>query len=200
MRKYSTAFSAVFLLILSPLSIGAEFQTGQEAYSIGDYQVALAEWQPLAEEGDAGSQFGLGLLYANGFGVEFDNDQALKWYQLAADQGHGEAQCNLAVMHANGWGVPQNDAEAFKYYNLAAEQGITQAQISLAKMYASGLGVAQDKVQAYKWYAIAAELDGYGASFKRDDLASSMSADEIAQSDELVSVWMASNEHMLANE
>ena len=64
----------------------------------------------------------MGLLYANGFGVPLDDDQALKWYSLAADQNHAEAQCNLAVMHANGWGVPQSDAEAFKWYSLAADQ------------------------------------------------------------------------------
>ncbi len=130
-----TIIFAVLPLAFSSIGWGADFQEGQEAYNSGDYQTAITEWQPLAEEGQAAGQFGMGLLYANGFGVSMDDDQALKWYRLAADQDHANAQCNLAVMHANGWGVPQSDDEALKWYSLAAEQGIADAQISVAKMY-----------------------------------------------------------------
>ena len=76
MRIRPIALVAVLPLTLSSISWSADFAKGQEAYISGDYQAALTEWQPLAEEGHAGGQFGLGLLYANGFGVPFDNDQA----------------------------------------------------------------------------------------------------------------------------
>lgn len=200
MRIIPIAVIAVLPLIFSSVGWSADFETGQNAFNAGDYEAALAEWQPLAEEGHAGGQFGMGLLHTNGFGVPFDNDAGLKWYGLAADQGHGQAQCNLAVMHANGWGVPQSDAEAFKYYGLAAEQGITQAQASLAKMYVRGYATPVDNVQAYKWYAIASEMGDTGASFKRDELAEKMSAEEIAQSDQLAVTWVESHQNMLANE
>ncbi|MCH8073575.1 MAG: sel1 repeat family protein [Proteobacteria bacterium] len=195
-----TSILTVLLLILSPISSGADFAKGQQAYSSGDYQAAIMEWQPLAEEGHADGQFGMGLLYANGFGVPLDDDQALKWYLLAADQKHAEAQCNLAVMHANGWGVPQSDAEAFKWYSLAAEQGITQAQIAVARMYSGGFGAAQDKVQAHKWFNIASEFGDYDAASKRDDLAGRMSADEIAAAAQLANTWLESHQHLLVNQ
>ena len=95
----------VIALALMSASLGGDFTKGQDAYSSGDYETAIAEWQPLADEGHAGGQFGMGLLYANGFGVSLDDEQALKWYRAAADQGHGQAQCNLAVMHAAGAGA-----------------------------------------------------------------------------------------------
>ena len=200
MRIRLTSILTVLSLILSSVSWSADFVKGQEAYSSGDYQAAITEWQPLAEEGHADSQFGMGLLYANGFGVPLDDAQALIWYRLAADQNHADAQCNLAVMHANGWGVPQNDAEAFKWYSLAAEQGVTAAQIGVAKMYFGGFGADQDNVQAHKWFSIASELGDYNAASKRDNLAEKMSADEIAEAGILADTWLESYQNLHANE
>lgn len=200
MRKHLTSMLVVLPLILSPSSWGADFNKGQQAYNSGDYQTALTEWQPLAEANNADAQFGMGLLYANGFGVALDDDQALKWYLLAAEQNHADAQVNLAVMHANGWGVPQSDEEAVKWYSLAADQGVTPAQIAVAKMYSGGFGAAQDKVQAHKWFSIASKLGDYNATSKRDNLASKMSAEEIAEANSLANTWMQDFQTMHANQ
>jgi hypothetical protein len=200
MRIRLTSILTVLSLILSPISWGAEFATGQEAYNSGDYQTAITEWQPLAEAGDADGQFGMGLLHANGFGVPLDDDQALKWYLLAAAQSHAEAQCNIAVMYANGWGVAQSDEEAFKWYSLAADQGVTPAQIGVAKMYSAGFGVAQDKVQAQKWFTLAAELGDLNAASKRDYLADRLSADELAEANRLANIWWKGFQNLHANQ
>ena len=198
MHTCSTTIFAVLLLMLSSTSWSADAAKGQEAYNSGDYQTALTEWQSLAEQGHAESQFGMGLLFANGFGVPLDDDQALKWYVLAAGQGHAEAQCNIAVMHANGWGVPQSDEEALKWYSLAAEQGVTPAQINVGRMYAGGFGAAEDKVQGHKWFSIAAELGDDDATFNRDILAATMSAEEIAESNRLKNEWLETYQSLLA--
>lgn len=190
MNLFSTAFAAAIVLLAVSGVCAADFAAGQEAYSIGDYEKARAEWESLAAEGHAGAQFGMGLMYANGFGVDFDNAKALEWYTAAADQGHGEAQTNIAVMYANGWGVTQSDDEAFKWYSLAAESGVTQAQSSLAKMYVRGFGTPEDNVQAYKWYAIAAEIGDFGATFKRDEVAADLSAEEKAEAEAMVAAWL----------
>ena len=189
-----------FPLLLASVSWGADFEKGQEAYSSGDYETAIAEWQPLAEEGHAGGQFGMGLLYANGFGVPLDDAQALKWYGLAAAQNHADAQANLGVMYANGWGVPQSDEEAFRWYILAAEQGVMLAQMGVAKMYAGGFGAEQDIVQAHKWFSIASALGDYNAGSKRDDLAPRMSAEQIAEATGLAEAWVESFQNLHANQ
>ena len=199
MRICQLTLLAALPLLLSSIAWSADFATGQEAYNTGEYETALAEWRLLAEAGDADGQFGMGLLYGNGYGVELDDFQALKWYVLAAGQGHAEAQCNIAVMHANGWGVPQSDEEALKWYSLAAEQGVTPAQINVARMHAGGFGTAQDKVQGHKWFSIAAELGDNDAIFNRDILAATMSAEEIAESNRLRVEWMESHQSLLAN-
>jgi len=200
MRICQTTLLAVLPLFLSSISWSADFATGQEAYDSGDYETALTEWQPLADAGDADGQFGMGLLYGNGFGVALDDEQALKWYGLAAGQGHAEAQCNLAVMYANGWGVPQSDEEAFKWYTLAAEQGVAAAQINVGRMYAGGFGVAQDKIMGHKWFNIAVDLGDKGATFNRDILAATMSAEEIAEADRLTIEWMEGHRSLLAKQ
>jgi len=198
MRICQLTLLAALSLLLSSIAWSTDFATGQEAYNTGDYETALAEWRPLAKSGNADGQFGMGLLYGNGYGVELDDFQALKWYVLAAGQGHAKAQCNIAVMHANGWGVPQSDEEALKWYSLAAEQGVTPAQINVGRMYAGGFGVAEDKVQGHKWYSIAAELGDDDATFNRDILAATMSAEEIAESNRLTIEWLESNQSLLA--
>ena len=198
MRICQLSLLAALSLLLSSIAWSADFATGRVAYDSGDYETALTEWRPLAEAGDADGQFGMGLLYGNGYGVELDDFQALKWYVLAAGQGHAKAQCNIAVMHANGWGVPQSDEEALKWYSLAAEQGVTPAQINVARMYAGGFGAAEDKVQGHKWFSIAAELGDDDATYNRDILAATMSAEEIAESNRLKNEWLESNQNLLA--
>ncbi len=200
MRIYSKTFLSILALLISSAAWTADFQAGQAAYDSGDYQTAIAEWLPLAEAGHVSAQFGMGLLNANGFGVPFDNEQALKWYRLAAAQGNAEAQCNLGVMYANGWGVPQSDESAFEWYSLAADYGVTEAQTNLARMYLHGFGVPESKVQAHRWFAIAVKLGETSAKIKRDEIAAKLSADELEESALLADSWFERHENLLASQ
>ena len=88
------ALAAVLLVMLvGPVRAG--FDEGMAAYEQGDYETALKEFRPLAEQGDADAQFKLGTMYNRGEGVPQDHAEALKWYRRAADQGHDVAQYNL---------------------------------------------------------------------------------------------------------
>ena len=200
MRIMPIVVVAALPLIFFLEIVSADFTKGQDAYNSGDYQTAISEWQPLADEGNAEGQFGMGLIYGNGFGADLNDDLALKWYGAAAEQGHADAQCNLAVMHANGWGVPQSDKAAFDWYSLAAEQGVTEAQIAVAKMYSSGFGAQQNNVMAHKWFAIASAMGDYDANFKRDMLSERMSPEEIADSGALAAAWMENHQSLLAKD
>ena len=118
----------VKLLLIVPILIwssvaAADFRAGVEAYERGDYATAYKEWLPLAEQGYAGAQFFLGVMYADGEGVLEDDAAAVKWYRKAVEQGYADAQLNLGNMYADGEGVPEDDAEAVKWYRKAAEQG-----------------------------------------------------------------------------
>jgi TPR repeat protein len=197
MRDASAVFAAVFMLSVTPVW-GDDSQAGLDAYNSADYETALAEWQPLAEAGDAGSQFGLGQMYGNGFGVMMDDALAIKWYGLAAGQGHAQAQTSLAVMHQNGWGVPQSDAEATKFFALAAEQGVVEAMLALGRFYAMDFAEEYDPIQAYKWLSLAELFDSIDATVKREALADNMTVEQVAEGNALVEVWSDGHESLLA--
>lgn len=198
MRITKTISVAAILFLISTTASPADLASAQAAYDIGDYETALANWQELADEGFVEAQFGIGLLYSNGYGVPLDDSMALKWYTLAAEGGHAQAQCNLGVMYANGWGVQQSDQDALDWYLMAAEQGLTQAQIAAANLYFSGYRIDGDKVEARKWLAIAARLGDVDAPRKRDSLDAYLTEEEIARSETMAVSWVDNHQALLA--
>jgi len=86
-------------------------------------EAEAARWYRLAaDQGYAGAQNNLGVMYQNGTGVPQDDAEALRLYRLAADQGNARAQNNLGFMYNSGRGIPQDYVEAHMWYNLAAAQ------------------------------------------------------------------------------
>jgi len=190
MRSFIRFVSVVAFMVSPAMVFSADLEKGINAFNEGDYETALAECQPLADEGNTKAQFCVGRLYANGFGVAMDDALALKWYGLAAAAGHAEAQYNLGVMHANGWGVQMNDVPAAGFYRLAAEQGFTPAQTALGFSYKHGAGVERSLVSAFTWFDIAAQCGDFSAASERDDLADSMSQDEIMSAQRSALQWL----------
>ena len=56
MKKSLLAQFFLLILLVSPMSWGADLQKGVTAYDNGDYATALKEWMPLAEQGDGDAQ------------------------------------------------------------------------------------------------------------------------------------------------
>ncbi len=82
-----SALPLVLLLLAVPFSADADFEAGVAAASAGDYRGALREWQPLAEAGDAASQYNVGFFYAMGRGVAPNDVQAFAWLTVALENG-----------------------------------------------------------------------------------------------------------------
>ena len=91
------------------------------------YTLAAQSFRKAAKRGDVRAQYGLGLLYAYGYGVPEDKEEAAKWIRKAAKQGQTDAQYNLGIMYAYGYGVPDDDEEAARWYRKAADQGNASA-------------------------------------------------------------------------
>ncbi len=83
---------AATLLVAFMATAQADFQDGMAAYKRGDYATALREFRSLAEQGNAETQYGLGLMYAKGLGVPQDYVQAHMWSNVAAAQGLVQAR------------------------------------------------------------------------------------------------------------
>lgn len=101
-----------------PIPTRAE-QEAAEAFEL--YRLA-------AEQGVAGAQCRLGVMYAEGRGVAQDDHESLRWFQLAAEQGDAEAQGGLGLAYGTGRGVSQDFVASYMWVTLALAQltGVTR--------------------------------------------------------------------------
>ena len=167
----------------------ADFKTGEKAYQSGDYATALREWQPLAEQGQAGPQYQLGLLYGNGKGVTKDDAKARLWHEKAAIQGHTEAQVNLGILLMYARGGQQDYKMAVYYLRLASNKGNDLAQRRLGELYERGEGVQQDYVKAHMWYSLGSAHGVEAGARLRDALAKRMDPDQVDEAKKLAREW-----------
>jgi hypothetical protein len=178
-------------------SAKAQFEIGT-MYARGrvvpeDYGEAAKWYRRAADQGHIKAQSLLGLLHEFGQGVPQDDAEAASLYHKAAHKGEATAQSRLALMYARGKGVQKDYAAAARWCRMAAEQGDVGSQLQLGLTYASGEGVQKDNVEAYRWLSLTASRakteNGREASSFRDDLASEMTATQIAKAQKLVREW-----------
>lgn len=113
-----TKFTFLGLLLLNQLAWGdaANLDQGMDALRDGYYSHAAQLLAPLARDGDARAQFGLGLLYHSGSGVVQDEEMALWLYHEAAKAGSSLAQEYLIVGYQEGWFGLRKDPKKAKYW------------------------------------------------------------------------------------
>lgn len=141
MAFFKKAFLLAGFLAIAPLSaFGQSLEEGIKSYQRGNYATALEHLEPLAEQGNTTAQGLVGGMYADGYGVSKNSQEAVYWFRLSAEQGNAVGQASLGNMYESGEGVPQDYPEAFVWYRLAAEQGYSLAQYKVGKMYETGRG------------------------------------------------------------
>ena len=146
------------------------------------------EFPPLAQKKEANPNQDARAAYQAG-----DYAEALRILRPAAEQGDAEAQNAIGSMYSNGDGVPQDYAEAVRWVHLSAEQGYASAQRGLGYAYKNGFGVPQDFVQAHMWLNLAGSQGSPMAQSWRDDVASRMTPDQIAEAQQLAREWIAAH-------
>ncbi|KAF9155886.1 copper transport protein ctr1 [Actinomortierella ambigua] len=164
-----TRLGQMYLDRCSPRELVSSELSGtlSETYDQSNQSLSMAvKWfTRAAEQGNANAQNNLGLMYAQGRGVDQSEAEAAKWFTQAAEQGAADAQVNLGFRYLKGRGVDQSYVEAVKWYTKAAEQGDICAQKNLAWMYELGRGVGRSHVDAAKWYTKAAEQGDANAQY-----------------------------------
>jgi len=133
----------VLLLLLAAVPAGATPDLSQE----------IDRLRPIADKGDAATQFRLGVLYAESQNLA----EAARYYRLAADQHHHDAEARLALLKCNGTGVPKDVDDCIKLYRLAADGGVTLAQVNLAGRYLTGDGTTVNHPEAARLARLAAD-------------------------------------------
>ena len=132
-RRAGGALAVVAGLLLSLALVHAsaparaDMQAGWQAYTAGDYETAISEWQPLAEAGNFQAAYALGMAYQ----IKGDPAQAVPWYEQAASAGLAEAQILLGTMYARGSEVPRDLVRAYAWLHRAAEKESPNARLIL---------------------------------------------------------------------
>ena len=157
--------------------------------SNGISAVHVQRVRTLATQGDADSQYILGMMYDGGEGVPQDRAQAAQWYEQAAAQGLAEAQVTIGIRYIEGQGVQKDYAQGRWWFEKAAVQGDARAHAWLGLMYSYGQGVPKDYARAYMWLNLASvRLKGeFQKSVARylDDLARRMPPAQVAEGEQL---------------
>ena len=137
-----------------------------DAFLSGRYEEAIAMWLPLANGGDVSAQFNLGVMYANGLGVDRDMKSAMDWWRRAASQLHVRAAHNLALAILAGEpkvdGVPADPdyGAALRYLKIGADAGYPNSEYTLGKLYQEGVGVEKDERRAAELF-LSASIKGF---------------------------------------
>ena len=129
----------------------AGVKDGVDAWSVGDYSRAVAEWREPANRGDADAQFNLAQAYRLGRGVNQDSAQAETLYARAAAQGHLKAADTYGLMLFQ----TGRREQAMPYVVAAAERGDPRAQYLLGLAHFNGDLAPKDWVRAYALLTLA---------------------------------------------
>ncbi|WP_374601986.1 hypothetical protein [Niveibacterium sp.] len=126
-----------------------------------DSATAFEYFLKAANSGDGWSQYCVATQYAQGCGVEQNDELAVFWYQKAADQGVGLAQSNLGFSHEIGRPpLTRAMSEANHWYRLAAMNNVPEGKFNLAQSYRHGKGLPANCGLAHEWFLSAAQ-DGH---------------------------------------
>jgi uncharacterized protein len=127
---------------------------GRKRPNAAERRQSEGRWAQVAEGGDADARYCVGLMYAQGLGVEPDVARAQSFFLGAARLGHGQAQTALAALLESG-----DQVAARTWYDKAAHAGDPQAQHALGRLLHKSFDEAL-QVHSLGWHLQAAR-SGY---------------------------------------
>lgn len=102
-------------------------------YKMGQYESAFEQYLELAEEGSRQGMLNVANMYAQGQGVEKNQEKAFHWYLRAAESGDSISMVEVATAYEEGQGTVPDIGEAISWYRRAAEAGNSDARWRLGK-------------------------------------------------------------------
>ncbi len=156
-----------------------------------DFEKALNQFLAEAENGNVLAMYDLSRMYADGLGVESDNDKASEYYakalsgfeQVESQKAWKYTEYRIGKMFAQGLGTEQEYETAAQWFELSAAKEYKYAQYSLGGLYYRGQGVEQDFQTAFSLYLKSAEqgfpyADYEAAKMYRDGVGTEKDADK----------------------
>ena len=137
--------AALLLGAMMAIPAHADVKEGVDAWSRGDYDSAVQQWQTPANKGDPDAMFNMGQAYKLGRGVPRDMGKAEDYYRRAAQKGHVRAADNYGILLFQ----TSRQAEALPWLNAAADRGEPRAMYILGIAAYNGDYTSKDLVRAY---------------------------------------------------
>ncbi|GEM_PF-6490288 len=110
------------------------------------------------------AMYELGLLYANGAGVDKNQEKAFTLFSKAANDNYLAAEYVVGLYYLNGWSVTKSIPDAMTWLQSAALHGSAKAQLLLGNIYEYGIKddhtqkiTEKDFSQAKAMYSLAAQ-------------------------------------------
>ena len=117
MSRLPNRFFVGLALMFTAMTVNAAtVEEGLKAAQAGDYARARAIWEPLAQKGDAAAQYNMGVMYANGHGVQRDPVAAFGWYRRAALQGYERGRMLVGSKYLDGAGTGKDVNRALRIF------------------------------------------------------------------------------------
>ena len=113
--------AAITLSLCAWAALAGPFEDGLDAAQRGDYAAALRLLQPLADQGYAGAQGALGVMYDNGRGVPQDYAEAHKWFNLSAARAMEKENRDTATKNRDIVAAKMTPAQVAEAQKLARE-------------------------------------------------------------------------------
>lgn len=149
-RGVRAGVAATVLALLAAPAV-ADVKAGVDAWSAGDFDRAVAEWQGPAASGDPDALFNLAQAYRLGRGVENDNARARALYEEAARLGHVKAADNYGLMLFQ----EGEQEKAMPLIRAAAGRGDPRAQYVLGLAHFNADFAPRDWTRAYALMTLA---------------------------------------------
>ncbi|SNC75908.1 hypothetical protein SAMN04487881_3150 [Marinobacter sp. es.048] len=102
-------------------------------YKMGQYDSAFEQYLELAEEGSRQGMLNVANMYAQGQGVEQNQEKAFQWYLRAAESGDSISMVEVAMAYEEGRGTVPDKSEAIGWYRQAVAAGNSDARWRLGK-------------------------------------------------------------------
>ena len=171
-------------------------RAGIAAWQAGDYALAIGNWRPLADRGDADAQYNIAQAYFLGRGVPQNSNLAEQWYERAARQGHQEAQANYGLLLFQ----TGRRREAMPWIEQAANRGDPRAQYVFGTALYNGDLVAADLPRAYAMMSRAAAAGLPPAVSQLPAMEPHISAEDRARGTQLAAALPGPPTQMALNE
>lgn len=125
--------------------------SAQAGYDRDDYGAFYETWRRLAEMGQALAQCNVGMMYAEGYGVDRDDGRAIHWFRKAAEQGYTEAQYQLGLRHGFGEYAYRDHVEALAWLTVSGRDSTVEQKAYLIRhMTAGEVATARELAQGYR--------------------------------------------------